>query len=65
VQRLVGFAKVVVPAAGRATTTVHLDPRTYQSWSTTDHDWVTNPGAFELRVGRSSRDIVVRLAVAL
>ena len=63
-QRLVGFAKVGVPASGRSTTTVRLDPRTYQSWSTTDHGWVDNAGAFELRVGRSSRDIAVHLPVS-
>jgi hypothetical protein len=63
-QQLVGFAKVSVAAKGSASATVTIDPRAMHTWSVEDHDWVRTNGPFELRVGTSSRDIAVRLAVA-
>ena len=60
-QRLVGFAKVDVPANGRATATVTLDPRTYMTWDVDSHAWIDMTGGFELRVGTSSRQIAARL----
>jgi hypothetical protein len=42
---------------------VAIDPRAMQTWSVADHAWVPADGPFELRVGTSSRDIAVRLAV--
>ena len=60
-QRLAGFAKVDVPAGGSTTTRIELDPRTYQTWDVGTHAWIEVPGAYELRVGTSSRDIAERL----
>ena len=60
-QRLAGFAKVGVPAGGSTTTRIELDPRTYQTWDVGTHAWIEVPGAYELRVGTSSRDIAERL----
>ena len=60
-QRLVGFAKTDVPGNGSATVSIELDPRTYMTWDVDAHAWVDVPGAFELRVGTSSRDIAARL----
>ncbi len=62
-QRLVGFAKVAIAAGSNASATISLDPRAYQYWDVETHSWMTDTGAFELRVGRSSRDIAVSLAV--
>jgi beta-glucosidase len=63
-QQLVGFAKARVAANGSASVSVPLDPRAMHTWSVDDHDWVRAEGPFELRVGSSSADIAVRLAVA-
>jgi beta-glucosidase len=60
-QRLVGFAKIDVAGRGSATTTVLLDPRSYMTWDVDAHAWVEMRGAFELRVGTSSREIAARL----
>jgi beta-glucosidase len=60
-QRLVGFAKIDVPRNGSATATIPLDPRTYMTWDVDAHAWVDVAGAFELRVGTSSRQIAARL----
>jgi beta-glucosidase len=61
-QRLVGFAKVPVPAGVTVTAQVALDARAYSSWSLSAGAWVDDASPFELRVGRSSRDVSVRLA---
>ena len=60
-QRLVGFAKLAVPAEGSTTIVIELDPRTYQTWDVGTHEWIEVPGGYELRVGISSRDIAERL----
>jgi len=62
-QRLVGFAKVPVPAGSSVTAHVALDPRAYQGWSEAAHAWVDGAGAYELRVGTSSRHVAERLRV--
>ena len=63
-QQLIGFAKIAVPAKATATVTVQLDPRAMHTWSVGDHGWVRAAGPFELRVGTSSRDIAVTIAVS-
>ena len=62
-QRLVGFTKLAVPAEASITTVIELDPRTYQTWDVGTHAWIEVPGAHELRVGTSSRDIAQRLVL--
>jgi beta-glucosidase len=62
-QILVGFAKVAVPAGGSATATVTLRAEAYRSWDLVTHRWVVPGGEYELRVGRSSRDIDVTVPV--
>ena len=62
-QRLVGFAKVAVPAGTTVTAQVALDARAYQGWSVAAHGWVDGAGAYELRVGTSSRHVAARLRV--
>ena len=64
VQRLVGFARVAVPAGDRRRVRLDLDPRTYSGWDVATHAWAPIDGAWELRVGRSSRAIVHTLEVA-
>ncbi len=60
-QQLIGFSKARVPAGGRTTVTVHLDPRAMQTWSVAEHQWVRADGNYEFRVGTSSRHVAVRL----
>jgi beta-glucosidase len=63
VQQLVGFIKAAVPAHGTRTVTVAVDPRAMHTWSIDQHDWTRADGAFELRVGTSSRDAAVSIPV--
>lgn len=62
-QKLVGFAKVAVPAGATVTAPVRLDARGYREWNETTNDWNTIPGRIQLRVGLSSRDIRATLEV--
>jgi beta-glucosidase len=62
-QRLVGFAKVDVAARSSRVVVVELDPRAYQGWDTDLQGWSDHGRAVELRIGHSSRDVAVTLAV--
>ena len=57
VQALVGFAKVALAPRQSRSVEVALDQRWAMHWDVMSHGWATRPGARELRVGRSSRDI--------
>jgi beta-glucosidase len=62
-QVLVGFAKVVAPAGSSQQVVVHLDATAYRRWDVDAHAWDTASARYELRIGRSSRDIVARIEV--
>lgn len=64
-QDLRGFAKVELDAGQTQEVVIRLDARAFQYWSTARSDWVLEPGAFEIRVGRSSRDILWSTTVTL
>lgn len=55
VRQLAGFAKVDVAAGATITARVELHRRHRQSW--VGGEWVDEPGAVVLHVGRSSRDL--------
>ena len=56
-QELKGFAKIDVPAGATVTATVELDRAAFRYFDEANGGWVVEPGEFEIRVGRSSRDI--------
>lgn len=64
-QRLVGFARVEVPANGSVNALVHLDPDAYRTWSVEDSAWAQWSGDVDLHVGASSRAIDHTLRIAL
>jgi beta-glucosidase len=57
VRELRGFAKVSLDPGASATVTLHLGARDLSYWSTAHGGWRLEPGAFELAVGASSRDL--------
>lgn len=63
VQRLVGFAKVRVPAGAEVPVHISLDHMAYRRWNTTTHAWEVPSEPHELRVGSSSRHIVATVEV--
>ena len=62
-QELAAFAKVRLEPGATRTVTLTIPSRAFAFWSVDDQRWSTEPGEFELRVGRSSRDI--RAAVTI
>ena len=57
-RELVGFAKFVVDAGGRATVRVPLGADAFRYWDDVEtHAWRADPGRYELLVGTSSQQI--------
>jgi beta-glucosidase len=56
-QELRAFAKVALDAGQSASVVGVLDGRAFAFWDPDTHDWLVEPGEFEIRVGVSSRDI--------
>jgi beta-glucosidase len=56
-QELRAFAKVALGPGLSASVVIGLDRRAFAFWDPETHDWVVEPGDFEIRVGASSRDI--------
>jgi len=57
---LKGFARVTLPPGESRTVSFTLDPSAMAFFDPGRGDWVTEAGAFEVRVGASSRDIRLR-----
>ncbi|MFM7746054.1 MAG: glycoside hydrolase family 3 C-terminal domain-containing protein [Actinomycetota bacterium] len=60
-QKLVGFARVEVPAKSSVDAVVDLDDDAYRFWDVDAREWGRHTADMELRVGGSSRDIARRL----
>lgn len=64
-KELKGFAKVELAAGESKQVSFTLDRAAFSFWSPEQKDWVVESGAFELRVGASSRDIRATQTVTL
>jgi beta-glucosidase len=53
---LAGFGLVRADPGEQAVTEIRLAARAFQHWSVADHAWRTEPGVFQLSVGRSVAD---------
>ena len=64
-QRLVGWARVAVPAGASVNAVVKLDRDAYRTWDVENSKWVQWSGEVELRVGTSSRHLNHFLPITL
>ncbi len=64
-QELRAFERVQLQPGERRVVHLRLDRRDFATWNVQRQAWVVEPGAFELRVGASSRDIRLRQRVAI
>ncbi|MBO1753098.1 glycoside hydrolase family 3 C-terminal domain-containing protein [Actinotalea sp. BY-33] len=64
-QELKGFARVPLAPGESQRVTVPLDARAFAWWSTREQRWVVEGGAFEVRVGASSRDVRATASIEL
>jgi beta-glucosidase len=62
-QELKGFVKVDVPAGATVDASVRLGRDAFRYFDTANGGWIVEPGEFELRIGRSSRDIRVTTTI--
>jgi beta-glucosidase len=62
-RELKDFAKLRLAPGGAETVTFDLDSRDLSYWSASQRRWVLEAGAFDLWVGRSSRDLRLRVTV--
>jgi beta-glucosidase len=65
VQELKGFQRVELAAGESQTVHFTIDPAALAFYSSVQHDWVTEPGHFDVLLGSSSRDIRLRNSFAL
>ena len=56
-RELKGFEKVSLAPGETTTVTLTLDERAFSHWDESAGTWVAAPGAYELLVGSSSRDL--------
>jgi beta-glucosidase len=59
-KELKAFAKAALAPGETKTVTLQLDRQSLAFYDTAIHDWVTEPGVFEILVGGSSRDVRLR-----
>ena len=64
-QELKAFAKLWLDAGADGEVTLDLDRRAFAFWDVESGGWAVEPGAFELRIGTSSRDIAHRVAITI
>ncbi|MFB2583675.1 beta-glucosidase [Herbiconiux liukaitaii] len=64
-QELRGFAKVSLEPGESERVVIRLGRRAFTVWDPAVHGWVLEPGRFEVRAGRSSRDILWRETLEL
>jgi beta-glucosidase len=64
-KELKGFAKVALQAGEMRTVTIELDARAFAYYDPAYQRWVTESGAFEILVGRSSAGICLRASVEM
>jgi len=57
VRTLCGFNRIHLDAGESERVTIHVPLRSLQYWSTRSGQWVTAPGAREISIGASSRDL--------
>ena len=60
-QWLAGFAKLHLDPGETATAEIPLNFRSFAHWNTDKQDWNIAPGAYEIRLSRSSREAVFTL----
>ncbi len=59
-QELRGYARVSLGPGESKRVSVTLEPRAFAFWDQQAHGWAVEAGAYEIRVGASSRDIRLR-----
>ena len=65
VQELKSFGRLSLRPGQKAPLTLLLDANAFAYWDVTHHQWKTDPGLYQIKIGSSSRDIRLRSTVRL
>lgn len=65
IRELKGYKKVHLEPNASETITFKLDKNAFAYYDETTHAWTVNPGAFELSIGTSSRDLPIKEGLTL
>ncbi len=57
VKELKGFVRLHLQPREMASVDVHLNPRSFSYYDVKTHDWIVQPGDYQLLIGSSSQDI--------
>ena len=60
---LAAFDRLTLAAGESKIVTMHVSPREFEYWSTSQNAWVTPKGTRELKVGPSSRELVLSATI--
>jgi beta-glucosidase len=64
-KELKAFAKVALQPAEEAVVSFELEKRDFAYYDVSTHEWVVNPGKFDILVGGSSRDLPLKQTVEM
>lgn len=65
VRELRAFDKVSLQPGETKTVEITLDSRAFSYWETDIHDWFAESGTYEIQIGRSALDIILRTEVEI
>jgi beta-glucosidase len=65
IRELKGFSKIALKPGETKTVAFKIKPRDLAYFDVADHAWKSNPGAYEIGIGASSRDLRVRAPLQL
>lgn len=60
VRELRGFQKISLDPGETKTVAIKLDGRAFSYWNTRIHDWFVESGLYEIQIGRSAHDILLK-----
>jgi beta-glucosidase len=64
-RQLKAFDSIALVRGARRHVRLRLDERAFSYWNVRSHRWRVAPGCYRVALGRSSRDVVARTAVAM
>jgi beta-glucosidase len=64
-KELKGFEKVVLEAGAESEVAIVLPPEAFRYYDDREHDWISEPGEFEILIGTSSREVISAGSVEL
>ena len=64
-KELKGFAKIFLQPGEKKTVRVELDEETFKFFDIKSNSWILEPGEFEILVGKSSQEIILKQTLNL